>query len=95
MTEDRIYIPERLGGIDIDGTLPIEDFINHVASFKEMHKEYRNIRIVENYGSLYVYGDREETDDEYNKRMNVLFKNNKLREERERKLLDKLKAKYD
>ena len=71
--EEKLQIREEIGSIDFDrGT--IEDLENKLSY-------YKNNDILENYGyentSFVVFRDREETDEEYNERLN---KNKKVKE---------------
>jgi len=72
-TREKLQIKKEIGSIDFDGGI-VEDLENKLSY-------YKNNDIIENYGyentSFVVFRDREETDEEYNERLN---KNKKVKE---------------
>lgn len=83
-TREKLQIREEIGSIDFDrGT--VEDLENKLSY-------YKNNDILENYGyentSFVVFRDREETDEEYNERLN---KNKKVKEILKKDSIDKIK----
>ncbi len=85
-------------GYDIEGSL--NDFIDQLNKIKEENKNYEELIIEVDSGDddqdceLLIYDSREETDEEYQKRLNLTEAHNKLQEEYEKKTLADLLKKY-
>jgi hypothetical protein len=92
---------------DIDGTFngDLDRVIDTLQSFKVTYSNYTKFR-VEYYHhwdtvNIRLHGTREETDEEYKKRLEIAYKRNEntkkeqqKRESRERKEYERLKKKY-
>jgi hypothetical protein len=95
MNNERKTVRQNLGGRlhDLEGT--IDNAIQYLAKIKEKYPDYKNLRLEVDYedGStcLILAYDRDETEQEYNRRIS----NEKRREQYEREQYEKLKAKFE
>jgi len=108
----QIYEPVHKHFDDESFTGNIDDIIFMLEKLKISYPKYSRLFLTEDhyriddYWGVEVYGQREETDEEYNKRIERARKNKeskqrakerkaKEREERDRKEFERLKAKYE
>lgn len=84
-----------------DLTGNIDDIIEYLKELKEDHLgNYKYLKIdinnnIDENIDISLLGVRDETDKEYQKRMDFVNNNKKVTEKREKELLETLKAKYE
>lgn len=83
----------------LDG--PVEEVIGRLRELPQKYPNHRNFKLEYNWEELALWGEREETDEEYTHRLEMEKKREarkvakkEKKEKQERYLLERLKAKY-
>jgi hypothetical protein len=86
-------------GVSLTG--PVNEVISGLTSLSQKFPNHQNFRLIPYYEECVLWGDREETDEEYTYRLELEKKREaraqakkEKKEKRERYLLERLKAKY-